>query len=871
MGTLEIRSLVGQDVFMADGVLPTIRTFQVFPDLPGELEPLLDLARNLWWVWNPDAVELFRRLDRKLWEDVYHNPVKMLGSIAQSKLQQAAKDDAFRAHLNRVSTSFKEHLNQPGWFNEKYPEKSKMLVAYFSAEFGLHESLPIYSGGLGILAGDHLKSASELGLPLVSVGLLYRNGYFQQYLSGDGWQQEAYPELDFYNLPIEPMRYNDGSPVHIRVDLPDNAVFCKLWRANVGRVPLYLLDTNLQENAPADRDITSKLYGSGTDLRIKQEIVLGIGGVRALAALNISPTVFHMNEGHSAFLALERIRTLLETTHLNFDEARQQVMATNVFTTHTPVPAGIDTFSPETMLRFFRSMIPQLRLDDEGFLALGREDVSNKKQGFSMALLAIRLADNVNGVSALHGDVSRKMWHNVWPQVPADEVPIKHITNGIHVRTWLGQEIAFTLDRYLSDEWISSPSDQSVWEGVNQIPDEELWRAHERSRARLVGWARQSLRDQLLRRGAPYDELNTADQVLDPEALTIGFARRFATYKRGNLLLRDMDRLKRILEESKKPVQFLFAGKAHPADNEGKDLIKQIIHFARDPMIRRKIVFLENYDMNVARYLVQGVDVWLNTPRRPYEASGTSGMKAACNGVLNCSILDGWWVEGYAPDLGWAIGRGETYSDSNYQDAVESQALYDILEKQIIPLFYQRSVDNIPHEWIARMKNCMRKLAPVFNTNRMVRDYAEKFYLSAFNRGEVLSADGMKRAIELAHSKIQLRDRWGGIRIVGVHTSGNGHFKVGQAMQVEALVDLPGLDPKDVTVQLYAGPVNARGEIEEPQALAMQHSKGLAPDRHLFVGKIDCRSSGRHGFAIRVLPGTVDLATPFEPGLIIWN
>ena len=856
---------------MADGVLPTIRTFQVFPDLPPELEPLLDLARNLWWVWNPDAVELFRRLDRKLWEDVYHNPVKMLGSIAQAKLQHAAKDDGFRAHLNRVSAAFKEHLSQPGWFNENHPDKSKMLVAYFSAEFGLHESLPIYSGGLGILAGDHLKSASELGLPLISVGLLYRNGYFQQYLSGDGWQQEAYPELDFYNLPIEPMRYTDGSPVHIRVDLPDNAVFCKLWRANVGRVPLYLLDTNLQENSPADRDITSKLYGSGTDLRIKQEIVLGIGGVRALAALNISPTVFHMNEGHSAFLALERIRTLLETTHLNFDEARQQVMATNVFTTHTPVPAGIDTFSPETMLRFFRSMIPQLRLDDEGFLALGREDVSNKKQGFSMALLAIRLADNVNGVSALHGDVSRKMWHNVWPQVPADEVPIKHITNGIHVRTWLGQEIAFTLDRYLSDEWISDPSDQSVWEGVNQIPDEELWRAHERSRARLVGWARQSLRDQLLRRGAPYDELNSAEQVLDPEALTIGFARRFATYKRGNLLLRDMDRLKRILDDAKRPIQFLFAGKAHPADNEGKDLIKQIIHFARDPVIRRKIVFLENYDMNVARYLVQGVDVWLNTPRRPYEASGTSGMKAACNGVLNCSILDGWWVEGYAPDLGWAIGRGETYSDSNYQDTVESQALYDILEKQIIPLFYQRSVDNIPHEWIARMKNCMRKLAPVFNTNRMVRDYAEKFYLSAFNRGEVLSADGMKRAIELAHSKIQLRDRWGGIRIVGVHTSGNGHFKVGQAMQVEALVDLPGLDPKDVTVQLYAGPVNARGEIEEPQALAMQHSKGLAPDRHLFVGKIDCRSSGRHGFAIRVLPGTVDLATPFEPGLIIWN
>ena len=715
---------------MADGVLPTIRTFQVFPDLPPELEPLLDLARNLWWVWNPDAVELFRRLDRKLWEDVYHNPVKMLGSIAQSKLQQAAKDDAFRAHLNRVSAAFKEHLSHPGWFNENHPDKSKMLVAYFSAEFGLHESLPIYSGGLGILAGDHLKSASELGLPLISVGLLYRNGYFQQYLSGDGWQQEAYPELDFYNLPIEPMRYTDGSPVHIRVDLPDNAVFCKLWRANVGRVPLYLLDTNLQENAPADRDITSKLYGSGTDLRIKQEIVLGIGGVRALAALNISPTVFHMNEGHSAFLALERIRTLLETTHLNFDEARQQVMATNVFTTHTPVPAGIDTFSPETMLRFFRSMIPQLRLDDEGFLALGREDVSNKKQGFSMALLAIRLADNVNGVSALHGDVSRKMWHNVWPQVPADEVPIKHITNGIHVRTWLGQEIAFTLDRYLSDEWISDPSDQSVWEGVNQIPDEELWRAHERSRARLVGWARQSLRDQLLRRGAPYDELNTAEQVLDPEALTIGFARRFATYKRGNLLLRDMDRLKRILEESKKPVQFLFAGKAHPADNEGKDLIKQIVHFARDPMIRRKIVFLENYDMNVARYLVQGVDVWLNTPRRPYEASGTSGMKAGCHGCLNLSILDGWWREGYDGTNGFAIGEDSHAESVEEQDRLDSANLYKTLTSEVIPLFFQRDAQGIPRAWIKRIRRAMVTLVPQFTTERMVREYAQKFYLT---------------------------------------------------------------------------------------------------------------------------------------------
>jgi starch phosphorylase len=856
---------------MGDAVAPTIRTFQVFPDIPEPLAPLLELAHNLWWVWNPDAVELFRRLDRKVWEDVYHNPVKLLGTLAQDKVAAFAKDDGYLAHMHRVYEDFKEHLSRPGWFNEKHRDKAKMKVAYFSAEFGLHESLPIYSGGLGILAGDHLKSASELAIPLVAVGLLYRNGYFRQYLSADGWQQEAFPELDFYNLPIEQVTFADGLAVTVRVDMPENAVFCKVWRANVGRIPLYLLDTNLQENAPADRDITAKLYGAGTEVRIRQEIVLGIGGIRALAALNIEPTVCHMNEGHSAFLALERIRMMLQNSSLTFDQARQQVMASSVFTTHTPVPAGIDTFSPELMLKFFRPMIPSLKLDEEGFLALGREDVTNRKQGFSMALLAIRLADNINGVSELHGDVSRKMWHNIWPQVPPNEVPIKSITNGIHTRTWLSPDIAFTLDRYLSGEWMSDPSDQSVWEGVLQIPDEELWRAHERCRARLVSWCRQTLRDQLIRRGAAYDDLAAADQVLDPDALTIGFARRFATYKRGTLLFRDIERLKKMIADTTQPIQFLFAGKAHPADQEGKELIKQIVNFARDPALRRKIVFLENYDMNVARYMVQGVDVWLNTPRRPYEASGTSGMKAAANGVLNCSILDGWWVEGYSADVGWAIGHGEDYSDAGYQDHVESQALYDIIEKQILPLFYHRSTDNLPREWILRMKNCMRKLAPVFSTNRMVRDYAQRFYIPAYERGQELAANGLTRAIALANAKDGIRHRWNGIKVVGVHTSGNGHFKVGQTMQVEAMIDLPGIDPNELTVQLYTGPVTAQGEIEQPQALRMTYARAMAPARHVFVGQVECRSSGRQGFAVRVLPGFKDMATPFEPGLIAWN
>jgi starch phosphorylase len=858
---------------MSDSIVPSIRTFQVFPDVPKELQPLLEMANNFWWVWQPDAVELFRRLDRELWEDIYHNPIKLLGQIEQKKLMDAAKDVGYLAHMNRCYAAFRKHLEQPGWYKETHADQQKLLVAYFSAEFGLHESLPIYSGGLGVLAGDHLKSASELGLPLVAVGLLYRNGYFQQYLSHDGWQQEAYPELDFYNLAVEQMKYTDGSPVRVRVDLPDNAVFCNVWKVNVGRIPLYLLDTNLPENSPADREITSRLYGGGTEVRIKQEIVLGIGGMRALEALNIAPTVYHMNEGHSAFSALERIRVLLqEHPNLTFDEVRQEVMAASIFTTHTPVPAGIDMFPPDLIVKYFRGFFPSLKLDEEGFLALGREDVTNKKQGFSMAVLAIRLADGINGVSWLHGDVSRHMWHNLWPQVPPNDVPIKHVTNGIHVRSWLSPDMAFTLDRYLGDNWLNHPADHTVWEGVSQIPDEELWRAHERCRERLVSWSRQTLREQLLKQGAAYEDVSLADEVLDPEALTIGFARRFATYKRGALLLRDTERLKRLIEDTKRPIQFIFAGKAHPADNEGKELIRAIVNFARStPQLRRRMVFLENYDMNVARYLVQGVDVWLNTPRRGMEASGTSGMKAAANGVPNCSILDGWWVEGYAPDLGWAIGRGETYSDTGYQDHIESMALYDLIEKQILPQFYARNVDNIPREWIARMKNCMRKLGPVFNTNRMVREYCESFYVPALNRGQHLAADNLARAVNLAHAKDDLRHKWGGIKIVGVHTTGNGHYKVGESVQVEALVDLPEIKPDEVTVQLYCGPTTAAGEIENPQALVMDYGKQLAPGRHVFTGKIDCRTSGRQGFAVRVLPGDKDLATPFEPGLILWN
>ncbi len=860
---------------MPSPVIPTLRTFQITPDIPETLQPLIELSGNLWWTWNHDAADLFRRLDRGMWEKTNHNPVRMLGLLTQDQLAEAGSDAGYVAQLGRVYSAFKRQMTEPAWFQKAHPELADAKIAYFSAEFGLHESLPIYSGGLGVLAGDHLKSASELGLPLVGVGLLYHHGYFQQYLSADGWQQEAYPELDFHNLAVHPEKFTDGTPVKVRVDLPENSVFIRVWRTQVGRIPLYLLDTNLPENSPADREITSRLYGGGTEMRIKQEIVLGIGGARALEALGIKPDVWHMNEGHSAFLALERIRKLLaEPAHAThtFDEVRQFVMSGDVFTTHTPVPAGIDMFPPDLVLKYFKSFYPTLKLDEEGFLALGREDVTNKKQGFSMAVLAIRLADGCNAVSKLHGEVSRDMWHSIWPGVPINEVPITHVTNGIHVRSWISPDIAFTLDRYLGDAWMNDPTKPDAWDDVDQIPDEELWRSHERCRERMVVFARQMLKQQLANRGATSEELNVADSVLDPEALTIGFARRFATYKRGALILRDAQRLKNIIANTTRPIQFVFAGKAHPADQGGKDLIRQIVDFARDPAVRRRFVFIENYDMGIARNLVQGVDVWLNTPRRPYEASGTSGMKAAANGVPNLSILDGWWVEGYDPGVGWAIGRGEFYQDSEYGDHVESQSLYDLIERHIIPLFYDRGPDNVPREWVKRMKNNLKRLAPMFNTNRMVAQYANMLYTPAALRGRELVKDSLKRSIDLAHVKDRLRANWGSVKVLGVNHTGNGHYKVGDRIDVEAIVDLgQHIAPDMVQMQLYCGPVSVDRRVEVADTVPMTHQRQIDAGRHLYTGSIECRTSGRYGFALRLIPGVRDMATPFEPGMILWS
>ena len=848
-----------------------LRTFSVEPALPDSLVSLKELAYNMWWCWHGEAQSLFRRLDAHLWEQVGYNPVAMLGRVDQARLAEAASDEGFLAHLHRTYSNLQEYLSSPGWWASEYGEAAEPQVAYFCAEFGLSECLPIYSGGLGVLAGDHLKSASELGIPLVGIGMLYQQGYFRQRLNADGWQLELFPRNDFYNMPVEALREDKGEPLTVEVDYPGRKVYARLWRVRVGRVPLYLLDANLPQNSPEDRQITAQLYGGDQEMRIRQEIMLGIGGVRALRKLKIRPKSFHINEGHSAFLGLERIRTLMTEDNVSFDQARQAVVASNIFTTHTPVPAGNDAFEPWLIDRYFEGYWPQLNLSREQFLALGRQESANKDEPMNLTVLAIRLCGFRNGVSRLHGAVSRKLWHNVWPSFPMDEVPIRHITNGIHTRTWLSHEMADLYDRYLGPHWHERPEDEEMWQRVDQIPDTELWRTHARCRERLVAFARQRVREHYLKRGGSQAELRAADEVLDPEALTIGFARRFATYKRANLILEDVDRLTALLNQEGRRVQIIFAGKAHPRDNPGKDLIRQIVHTARAPELHRSLVFLEDYDMNVARYLVQGADVWMNTPLRPMEASGTSGMKASANGALNLSIPDGWWDEGFEPDVGWSIGAGETYDDLEYQNRVESEALYDLLEKEIAPVFYDRGPDGLPREWVRRMRGAIRKLAPMFSTNRMVRQYAEHFYAPASKRWDTLTADNMTAAKELAGWTERVTSGFPGIRVESVNDDVNGLCTVGRPIQVKVNVQLGQLTPEDVKVQLCFGHLDPDGQLNRGAYQDMECcGPGQSENSHAYVAQMACVNTGITGYTVRVLPQHGDMTDGTDLGLVRW-
>jgi len=847
-----------------------LRTYTVVPAIPDALAPLRELAHNLWYSWNEPARELFRRLDPDLWDDVTGNPVRLLAHVSQSRLDQAARDSGYLAALGRTMELFNHYMTRESWFDAKFAGLKDERIAYFSMEYGLHEALPIYSGGLGILAGDHLKSASDLGIPLVGVGLLYRDGYFQQRLASDGWQLEDYPALDFFQAPLHQEIGPEGQQPTIEVQVGSRNVKAQIWRAQVGRVPLYLLDADLPENTPDDRALTSRLYAGDEEMRIRQEILLGIGGIRALDAINMRPNVCHMNEGHAAFLAVERIRQVMTEHKLDFGEAREAVMTSNVFTTHTPVPAGIDHFPRPLLEKYIEPYVRGLHLSMDEFEALGKIQADNPAEKFSMAVLALRLAGTANGVSALHGYVSRKMWHNVWPGAPKEEVPIASVTNGIHTETWIAPEMAHLLDSYLGTGRADSVDNPNTWARVDEIPDVELWRVHERRRLALVAFARRRLRDQLRRRAAPPAEIKAAEECLDPEALTIGFARRFAPYKRGDLIFRDPTRLLKILGSTDRPVQIVFSGKAHPRDDNGKEIIKNILSYVNRPEFRRRIVFIENYDMTVGRMLVQGVDVWLNNPIKPREASGTSGMKVCPNGGLNFSVLDGWWPEAYDGENGWAIDE-PPYDDPGFRDHLTGETIYEMLEKEIVPLFYDRGADQLPRRWIGRMKSSMATISPRFSTARMLKEYAKLLYVPTAERRRALHENKYERAKRLSHWKRDLSQKWNAVRVEEVQKRADDEVRVGSQIAIRARVNLGDINADSVSVELYGGPLGPHGDLVEGRSRVMTCDQPADGQGFWYEGALPCERSGRHGYAVRVLPKNGDLSHRFDTGLIYWG
>ncbi len=850
--------------------MPNIQTVTIVPNLPEKLEPLMTIAKNLWWSWTPDAIYLFQDMDRDIWEKTGHNPVAMLGTIEQPRLEELERDEVFLARMEKVYRELERYLNASTWYQKANIEENEGCIAYFSAEFGLHESLPLYSGGLGILAGDHMKSASDLGLPLVGVGLLYKHGYFKQYLNPDGWQMETYPSNDVYNMSLTLLKGEDGQPVTIQVPLCDREIAARIWSISVGRIKIYMLDTDVPSNSPHDRQITSHLYGGSIETRLQQEIVLGMGGIRMLKKLGKPPTVCHMNEGHSAFMAVERLLDLVQEENMNFDEALEAVRATSIFTTHTPVPAGIDRFPEDLMRRYFTGIADRLGIGIDRFLDLGRIQAGNHAEEFCMAVLAIKMASQTNGVSKLHGEVSRKMWGDIWPQIPRHEVPITHVTNGIHTLGWLSGEMSRLYERYLGSRWRDEPTNHAIWKRIEHVPAFELWRSRERLRERLIAFARERLRRQLTLKGAAKYKLKQAEEVLDPEALTIGFARRFATYKRATLLFSDLDRLTKLLTNEERPVQLIFSGKAHPKDKFGKELIHKIVQMANLPELRMHIVFIENYDIEVARYLTQGVDVWLNTPRRPMEASGTSGMKVPANGGINLSILDGWWCEGYNGENGWAIGAGEDYTDPDYQDEVESRLLYELLENTVVPLFYERSKHDIPLGWVEIMKNSIQTVCPYFNTNRMVEEYSTRFYLPNIAKWDVLSRNDWEEVRKLTAWKKRVLQDWHKVDIRRVELPIKESPKVGDRVPIKAWIDLNGMSPDEVRVDAYIGYLDDSGEIPEGHPLPLLPTGEQQDGLFLFQGTLLCLSSGMIGFSVRCYPFRKELGHKFELGLLTW-
>jgi len=833
-----------------------LRKYVVIPPMEEGLESLREIAGNLWFSWNMDAVELFDHLDERLWRELNHNPLQTLIRLSSQRLNEVRQDEGYLEHAERVRQKFRAYMKRSRAYDYRLEQPVNFVTAYFSLEFGITECLPVYSGGLGLLAGDHLKSASDLNLPLVAVGLLYQEGYLRQRLTSDGWQEEIYPRTEFDTLPLERQSDASGAPLVLSVDLAGEILQFRVFKVNVGRVPLFLLDADIPENPPRLRSVTARLYGGDLEMRIRQEILLGIGGCRALDALKIAPSVYHLNEGHAVFVLLEQIRRLVEDEGLDVEEACQLVASQSTLTIHTPVPAGNDVFDRALMERYFRSFVSKLGMDFETFLGLGRKNPSDGSESFCVTVFGLRMTSRTNGVSKLHSKVAREMWRQVWPYADKEDVPIVPITNGVHIPSYISLDLVRLYDRYLGPGWTEDPDNEKVWQRAEKIPDMELWRTHERCRARLVFFARRRLLHQLREKGASGLELEAGEKALDPETLTICFGRSFATYKRAMLLFREPDRLARIFRHSNRPIQLICAGKAHPADAAGKELIRKIVQLIREPPFQGRVVFVEDYDINVARYMVQGADVWLNTPRRPMEACGTSGMKAAANGAINLSVLDGWWDEAYQGDNGWAIGWREEYDNPDDQDEIEGRALYEILEETVAPLFYERGPDDLPRSWIDMMKRSIQTICPFFNSHRMVSDYIETSYVPAAANFAALRENNYARLRQLVAWRQDIREDWNRIAVRSVNVTNDLEPLKGRTVEVSVTVDTAGHSPDELKVELLHGPVDLWDNFKDRHItrLTAENSVGSPYGEVRFSGLMPLTETGLYGYVVRVTP-----------------
>ncbi len=845
----------------------------VNPQLPKRIEKLSVIANNLWWSWNTEFLRLFQRIDGDLWEVSNKNPIKFLKHVSQERLEDVAKDVTFLKEYDKVVEEFEGYINSKNtWFNKMYPEEKGDLIAYFSAEYGLDQTIPIYSGGLGILSGDHLKSASDLGIPLVAVGLLYKNGYFNQKIDGNGNQQTEYNDIDLYDLPINPVKDETGEDLIIFVKFPKRRLYLKVWSINVGRVKLYLLDSDIEKNNPEDRDVTLRLYGGDQEMRIRQEIVLGQAGVELLTKyLKLNPTVYHMNEGHSAFLTLELMKNIIKEKEVSFEVAKDITSSKTVFTTHTPVPAGNDIFPLDLVEKYFKDFWPRLGLTREEFLRLGMKPGKDLDNGFNMGILALKIAGKKNGVSKLHGAVSRELFGDVWPNIAANEAPIGYVTNGIHTCSWLAPRMKELFNKYLIPYWQDNMHKDQVWEKIRNVPDEKIWQIHNDRKVKLLRLVKDNTYERLRRSGYSYEDINEIISKLNPNALTIGFARRFATYKRATLIFKDLERITQIINNSERPVQLIFAGKAHPADKEGQDLIRYIHQISMMPQFKGKIFLLENYNIAMSRYLVSGVDVWLNNPRRPMEASGTSGQKASVNGVINFSVLDGWWAEGYTQNNGWTIGTNQEYESYEAQDQADSQSLYRTLEEKIIPTFYDRDKNGMPTKWIELMKNSIITTGGKYSTSRMLVDYTKDYYMPLCKLTKKYYQD-IDNVAAFNTWKKDLYTNWKDVKISQTENDvDNITIDAGNKIEVGCEVELPNIDVNNVSVEVYYGKILENGIVENVSITPMQLTEEDEEARkYYYTAKIELTTGGNYGYTFRVMPKHEMILEPANLDLIKW-